>query len=102
MATVLVNDGTDLLEGNVDQSRRSWFKAVSVKATDTHARVPGLKKLPFPAFAIIVFLIFVNIAVWVAAGIVLVCFFILKVDRSNDCLTRRSIIIRMCLQSILQ
>ena len=49
-----------------------WFKVMSMKASNTHSRVPGLKKLPFPAVAIIALLIFVNIIVWVAAGIILV------------------------------
>lgn len=49
----------------------SWLKFASAKASRTHRRLPGLKKLPFPAVAIISFLIFVNIVVWVAAGVVL-------------------------------
>jgi hypothetical protein len=48
-----------------------WLKIVAAKASNTHARLPGLKKLPLPAVAIISFLIFVNIVVWIAAGVVL-------------------------------
>ena len=50
------------------------FKSWSNKASNYHARVPYLNKLPFPALAIIVTLITVNILVWVAVGIVLVGF----------------------------
>jgi high-affinity nickel-transport protein len=72
MVPTQVNENAQLPELNADQSRLSWIELVSAKATNTHERLPGLKKLPFPAVAIIVFLIIVNIAVWVAAGIVLV------------------------------
>lgn len=71
-----LNDNAELPDyDSVDGTLRgpSWFKTVSAKASSTHSRVPGLNKLPFPAVAIIALLIFVNIAAWVAAGIVLVC-----------------------------
>lgn len=50
------------------------FKSWSNKASDYHSRVPYLNKLPFPALAIIVTLIIINILVWVAVGIVLVSY----------------------------
>ena len=70
-----VNDAELPDDFSTDESARGpkWLKIVSAKASNTHSKVPGLKKLPFPAVAIIALLIFVNIAVWVAAGIVLVC-----------------------------
>jgi hypothetical protein len=40
----------------------------------TPSRVPYLSKLPFPAIAIIVTLIVVNLLTWAAVGIVLVLF----------------------------
>ena len=43
------------------------------RAASYHDRTPLLRKLPFPAVAIIVTLIFVNIAAWTAIGILLVC-----------------------------
>jgi high-affinity nickel-transport protein len=53
-------------------SKPSFFRNVSNKASKYHARVPYLQKLPFPAIAIIVTLIVVNLLVWAAVGIVLV------------------------------
>lgn len=50
----------------------SVFKSWSNKASGYHSRVPYLNKLPFPALAIIVTLIVVNVLVWVAVGVVLV------------------------------
>jgi high-affinity nickel-transport protein len=57
-----------------DESDRklSFFRNVSNKASRYHARVPYLQKLPFPAIAIIVTLIVVNLLVWAAVGVVLV------------------------------
>jgi hypothetical protein len=73
MATTQGEHNVERPGREAEQYRPSWLKAVSAKASNTHARVPGANKLPFPAFAIIVFLILVNIAVWIAAGVVLVC-----------------------------
>ena len=39
----------------------------------SHSRVPGLRKVPFRALGIIAFIAFLNVVVWIAAGIVLVC-----------------------------
>jgi high-affinity nickel-transport protein len=50
-----------------------FFRNVSNKASQYHSRVPYLQRLPFPAIAIIATLIVVNILVWAAVGIVLVC-----------------------------
>ncbi|KAL1628198.1 Mitochondrial beta-keto-acyl synthase [Diplodia seriata] len=44
---------------------------VSRKAEMYHGRVPYLRRLPFPALAIIILIAVVNAAVWVAVGIVL-------------------------------
>jgi hypothetical protein len=51
----------------------SFFNHVSSKASAYHARVPYISKLPFPAIAIIITLIVVNLLVWAAVGVVLVC-----------------------------
>ncbi|KAI9712095.1 MAG: hypothetical protein M1820_001804 [Bogoriella megaspora] len=48
-----------------------FLRTLSAKASDYHGRVPGIRKLPFPAVAIIVALIVANLCVWIAAGIVL-------------------------------
>jgi hypothetical protein len=50
----------------------SLFRTVGTKASQYHAQIPYLHKLPFPAIAIIVTLIVVNLLVWAAVGIVLV------------------------------
>jgi high-affinity nickel-transport protein len=58
---------------DVPDPKPSFFHNVSAKASHYHARVPYLQKLPFPAIAIIATLIVVNLLVWAAVGIVLVC-----------------------------
>ena len=50
----------------------SFLRNVKAKASHYHAHIPYLQKLPFPAIAIIVTLIVVNLLVWAAVGIVLV------------------------------
>jgi high-affinity nickel-transport protein len=52
-----------------EPSGRSWLKT---KASGLHEKTPGIKHLPFSAVAIIVLLVFGNVAVWIAVGIVLV------------------------------
>jgi len=56
-----------------EEGRLSLFKNFSKRASLAHSRVPYLSKLPFAAVAIIITLIIVNILVWAAVGVVLVC-----------------------------
>jgi high-affinity nickel-transport protein len=56
----------------IDLAEHSLLKSWSNKASEYHARVPYLSRLPFPALAIILTLILVNLFVWAAVGIVLV------------------------------
>lgn len=56
-----------------EPAQRSMMKRWHGKASAYHAQVPYLQKLPFPAVAIIAILISVNLLVWAAVGIVLVC-----------------------------
>ncbi|KAF1961568.1 high affinity nickel transport protein nic1 [Byssothecium circinans] len=56
---------------NVETGHASILKTWSSKASTYHSRVPYLRKLPFPALAIITTLITVNLLTWVAVGIVL-------------------------------
>lgn len=42
------------------------------RAERSHSRMPGVRKIPLRAIAIIAFIAFLNIIVWVAAAIVLV------------------------------
>lgn len=59
-------------DGSDPESQRSFLRNASKKATEYHAQIPYLRKLPFPVIAIIVTLIIVNLLVWAAVGIVLV------------------------------
>jgi len=61
-----------LRNSDASNAKPSIFHNVSNKASAYHARVPYLSKLPFPAIAIIVTLIVVNLVVWAAVGVVLV------------------------------
>ncbi|OSS48380.1 hypothetical protein B5807_07817 [Epicoccum nigrum] len=51
--------------------KSSTFSILSKRAFEYHSRVPYISKLPFPAIAIIVALIAVNLVVWAAVGVVL-------------------------------
>lgn len=55
------------------ESRPYLLRRVSSKAARYHKRVPGIRKLPLPAAGIILALVTVNVVVWAAVGIVLVC-----------------------------
>jgi high-affinity nickel-transport protein len=62
-----------IVSADAPDRKPSFFHKVSTKASRYHARVPYLQKLPFPVIAIIAPLIVVNLLVWAAVGIVLVC-----------------------------
>ncbi|KAL1650892.1 hypothetical protein SLS58_001011 [Diplodia intermedia] len=53
------------------EDKITFLGNVSKKAEMYHGRVPYLRRLPFPALAIIILIAVVNAAVWVAVGIVL-------------------------------
>lgn len=56
------------------ETETNWgLKPLLRHAERSHSRMPGIRKIPFRALAIIVFIAFLNIVVWVAAAIVLVC-----------------------------
>lgn len=60
-------------ESQCDQMEApSPWRSFSLKASTYHARIPYVQRLPFPAIAIILILIAVNLIVWAAVGIVLV------------------------------
>ncbi|EAW06383.1 HoxN/HupN/NixA family nickel/cobalt transporter [Aspergillus clavatus NRRL 1] len=48
-----------------------WTTKFVQRAERSHRRLPGLRKIPLPALAIIVFVALVNVLVWIAAAIVL-------------------------------
>lgn len=53
------------------EARQPFVRRVQKKAGAYHDRIPYLRKLPGPALAIILFLVFINILVWIAIAIVL-------------------------------
>lgn len=57
---------------DANNTKSTVFGNMSKKASEYHSRVPYISKLPFPAIAIIVTLIVVNLLVWAAVGVVLV------------------------------
>jgi len=57
---------------DAEMTGNSLLKNWTSKASRYHTRVPYLNRLPFPALAIIITLIGVNLLVWAAVGIVLV------------------------------
>jgi len=59
-----------MVENNA--AKPSFLRHATTKASEYHSRVPYLQKLPFPAIAIIVTLIIVNLLVWAAVGVALV------------------------------
>jgi high-affinity nickel-transport protein len=60
---------------DVSDGNPSFFRKASDKASEYHSRIPYISRLPFPAIAIIVTLVVVNLLVWAAVGVVLVCKF---------------------------
>lgn len=68
----MVNSRPPSIAAADPENKPSFFGNVSAKASNYHARVPYLRKLPFAAIAIIATLIIINALVWAAVGIVLV------------------------------
>lgn len=66
--------------GRSDAVGSKWnIKKFVKQAERSHRRLPGLKKVPLPAIAIILFIAFINVVVWIAAAIVLVCMTLLMI-----------------------
>ena len=49
-----------------------WRAQVENRSSQIHGGIPGLRKLPLPALAIIAVLVLVNMLCWAAVGAVLV------------------------------
>ncbi|PLB36015.1 HoxN/HupN/NixA family nickel/cobalt transporter [Aspergillus candidus] len=61
----------DSQPGN-DDTKNQWAPKNLVRRVEhSHSRLPGIRKVPFPALAIISFVALVNILVWIAAAVVL-------------------------------
>ncbi|KAF2218885.1 high-affinity nickel-transport protein-domain-containing protein [Elsinoe ampelina] len=68
MATV----SEPLMVGDEDiEGKPTLIKRLLAKSKPHHERIPYLRRLPLPAIAIVALLVVVNLAVWVAAGIIL-------------------------------
>ena len=61
------------IAGSDAEGKPSFFRHASNKVSTYHAQTPYLRRLPFPVIAIIITLITVNLLVWAAVAIVLVC-----------------------------
>jgi high-affinity nickel-transport protein len=55
-------------EGN----QNAIYLRLKNKGKQCHAKIPVLKRLPFPSIAIVSLLVVINLLVWIAVGIVLV------------------------------
>lgn len=54
-------------------SARKWTPSVLIRQAErSHSRLPGVRKVPLRAIAIILFIAFLNVLVWIAAAVVLV------------------------------
>lgn len=58
--------------GSDPENKPSFLRNASNKASEYHAQIPYLRRLPFAVISIIITLIFVNLLVWAAVGVVLV------------------------------
>lgn len=67
---------TEADSGSLDD--RKWSLQPLLRSAErSHSKMPGIRKIPLRAIGIIAFIVLLNIIVWIAAGIVLVCpFFI--------------------------
>ncbi|EOA83500.1 hypothetical protein ACJQWK_00326 [Exserohilum turcicum] len=57
--------------GSDPENKPSFLRNASNKASEYHAQIPYLRRLPFAVISIIITLIFVNLLVWAAVGVVL-------------------------------
>lgn len=63
---------TDPVSGDTDSDRK-WTPRVLIRQAErSHSRLPGIRKVPLRAIAIIAFIAFLNVLVWIAAAVVLV------------------------------
>ena len=66
-----------VIESDLDDKK--WTaKSLIRHAERSHSRLPGIRKVPLRSIAVILLVAFVNVVVWVAVAIVLVCFSLLN------------------------
>jgi high-affinity nickel-transport protein len=61
-----------MLNSDDEGSKNAIYLRLKTRSQYYHAKIPVLKRLPFPSIAIIALLVVVNIVVWIVVGIVLV------------------------------
>jgi hypothetical protein len=66
------NDNGDTTSDNEDENL-SMKRSLLRRAERSHSRLPGIRKIPLRAIGIILVIALVNVVVWIAAAIVLVC-----------------------------
>jgi len=70
---------------SLDSDRKWSLQPLLRSAERSHSKMPGIRKIPLRAIGIIAFIALLNIIVWVAAGIVLVCFLRWQWDFFANC-----------------
>lgn len=64
----------ELVETHRPDGDRKWSLQPLIRhAERSHSRMPGIKRIPLRAIGIIFFIALLNVVVWIAAAIVLVC-----------------------------
>ncbi|KAF4218001.1 hypothetical protein CNMCM8980_005385 [Aspergillus fumigatiaffinis] len=70
-STPVVVDAS-LADDTTSETKSKWTaESLLRQAERSHRRLPGIRKIPLPAIAIILFVAFMNVVVWIAAAIVL-------------------------------
>jgi high-affinity nickel-transport protein len=64
-----------MLDSDDEGNKNAIYLRLKNRSQYYHAKIPVLKRLPFPSIAIIALLVVVNIVVWIIVGIVLVSWF---------------------------
>ncbi|KAE8146307.1 nickel transport protein [Aspergillus avenaceus] len=55
-----------------NDGKSKWTPSTFIRSAErSHSRIPGIRKIPFRALAVILFVALINILVWIAAAIVL-------------------------------
>ena len=69
------NPPADLYSAPVSNNNDSkWSPRVLIRhAERSHSRLPGIRKIPLRALAVILLVALLNVLVWIAAAVVLVC-----------------------------
>lgn len=69
----MLSPAEPLMAGSENEgNQNAIYLRLKSKGKHYHAKIPVLKRLPFPSIAIISLLVVVNLLVWIAVGIVLV------------------------------